>query len=45
MKEIDFLDAVGRVDKKYIEECINIYENEYICNYSLCYTAEVNTTL
>lgn len=22
MKEIDFLDAVGRVDKKYIEECI-----------------------
>ena len=22
MKEIDFLDAVGRVDRKYIEECI-----------------------
>ena len=22
MKEIDFLDAVGRVDKQYIEECI-----------------------
>ena len=37
--------VINHNGKEYEKECINIYENEYLCNYSLCYTAEVNTTV